>query len=129
MNEKDVSITRTGSNHSPLRARDAWRRSHARCPEDTVTVQSFLFQATLKEYLSNVYLFGNVDNLVNKDDQFGMYDPKHSLNPSNQELLSIFWYHKTYKRIFEENGKEHVPLCSILANMTSHASVLFHTYH
>jgi len=70
---------------------------YARHPEDTVTVQSFPFQATLKEYLLNVFLFGNVDNLVNKDDPFGMYNPKHSLDLSNQELPSSFWYHKTYK--------------------------------
>jgi len=65
--------------------------SHTKRPEDMVTIQKIPFREVLKDYLSNVFLFGNEDNLINKENPFGKYDPKHSADPSNQELLAGYW--------------------------------------
>ena len=63
------------------------------CPGDVVTIQAWSFEQMIQEYLLNIFLFGNTNNLVNADNPWGKYIPT---DPNDKEMLASYWYSKMW---------------------------------
>lgn len=87
-------------NNSDVEAEvDNYRRSHF----DTIIVPRWSFEDCLRSFLLDPFLFGNVDNLVNKDRPFKKYV---SRNPNDTELLSGRFYSDSYDLKIADPSKE-----------------------
>jgi len=69
------------------------QENYRRRQGDTVRVERWDFEEMAREYLLNPFLFGPSENLVNKSNPFGKYEPQ---GPEDRELLASKWYSDTY---------------------------------
>jgi len=89
---------------------------YQRVPRHTVMVQRWPIVKVLQDYLLDLQLFGNKQNLVNVRDPFGKYI---SENPNtDRELLAGQWYSRTWDAKIADPEKEFLLVIELYLDKT-----------